>query len=170
MSRNPDMVGRFVAVDPRDAPSYWQPRPANGHIELILTPERTGCDVFVQGYQTIAPHGLIAPHLHKDVFEVLICLSGTGRIVLDDRDVPFTAEVSCLVGHDVRHSVVNDGETALRLLWMQFPPGHEQLFPRIGRPRRIGEPAPQPFDRPAAAAEWSRSLGVEFSSGAGSGK
>lgn len=167
MNRNPNMVGRFVAVDPQDALSFWQPRPANGYIDLMLTPDRTGCEIFVQGYQSIAPRCLIAPHLHKDVLEVLVCLSGTGRIVLDDRDVPFSAEVSCFVGHDVRHSVVNDGESPLRLLWMQFPPGHEQLFPRIGRPRRAGESAPEPFDRPENAAAWSKALGVEFNSSNG---
>lgn len=163
MTRSAHLIGRRVSVAPATAPSYWQPKPANGHIDLVLTPEITGHTGFVQGFQTIAAKCHIAPHLHADICEILICLHGDGRIVFDDGEVSFTPETTCFVGHDVRHSVVNDGDGELRMLFMQLPPGHEKLFPLIGRPRRPGEAAPEPFDRPKDANAWAAGLGVTFS-------
>lgn len=167
MARNPDMVGRYIVVGPGQATSHWQPRPANGYIDLVLTPEVTGHSGFVQGFQSVAAGSHIAPHQHLDVCEILVCVAGRGRVVTDRDDTPFVPETVCFIGHDVRHSVVNDGDDHLRLLWIQLPAGHEQLFPRIGKPRRPEEPAPAPFDRPAEAKTWARDLGVNFESGKG---
>jgi hypothetical protein len=54
-----------------------------------------------------------------------------------------------LVGRGMQHKVVNAGDEQMRLLWFICPPGLEDWFRAIGRPRRAGEPAPQPFERPA---------------------
>ncbi len=164
MSRSEELVGRLVCMSPGDAPSYWQPRPANGFLDLVLTPDQTGHPGFVLGFQTVEVGGHIATHHHTDITEILVCLSGRGRIVTDARELPFEAETTCFVGHDVRHSVVNDSAVPLRLLWIQLPPGHERLFPLIGRTRNPGETAPEPFDRPAASGLWAESLGVSFQS------
>lgn len=162
MTRSPELVGRLVCVAPDGATSYWQPRPANGHLEVVLTPEQTGHPGFVQGFQSVAVGGAIRPHQHADITEFLVCLSGRGRIVTDEHSFDFIPEAVCFIGHDVRHTVINDGEEPLRLMWVQFPPGHERLFPLIGRRRNPGDPAPEPFDRPAEAAQWASNLGVTF--------
>ena len=44
----------------------------------------------------------------------------------------------------------------MRMLWVLSPPGLENFFAGIGRPRRPGEPAPAPFARPDDAAEIER--------------
>jgi hypothetical protein len=36
-----------------------------------------------------------------------------------------------------------------RLLYRQLPPGLDDFFAASCRPRRLGEPAPEPFERPA---------------------
>jgi hypothetical protein len=35
------------------------------------------------------------------------------------------------------------------MTWTYLPPGLDDFFAAIGRPRRPGEPAPEPFERPA---------------------
>ena len=37
----------------------------------------------------------------------------------------------------------------LKFTWTFLPPGLDQFFAGIGRPRHPGEPAPEPFERPA---------------------
>jgi hypothetical protein len=36
-----------------------------------------------------------------------------------------------------------------KMTWTYLPPGLDDFFAAIGRPRRPGEPAPEPFERPA---------------------
>jgi hypothetical protein len=35
------------------------------------------------------------------------------------------------------------------MTWMYLPPGLDDYFAAIGRPRQPGEPGPEPFERPA---------------------
>jgi hypothetical protein len=44
---------------------------------------------------------------------------------------------------------LNDGPDELKMTWTYLPPGLDDFFAAIGRPRQFGEPAPEPFARPA---------------------
>jgi len=61
-----------------------------------------------------------------------------------------------LAGYDVKHEIVNDGPEELVMLWVITPPGLENFFEAIGRPRQPGEPAPAPFARPADVVAGER--------------
>jgi mannose-6-phosphate isomerase-like protein (cupin superfamily) len=154
--------GRAVVVPPEGGRSFWQPRPANGHIDVVLSLATTGYDGFVQGFQTIAPHSHIREHLHTDVIEMLVCVEGHGRIVYDGREETFAPRTSCLIGPGVRHTVINDGDQPLVMLWLQTPPGSERFFDQVGRPRRPGEPAPANFDRPADSAALAANANLTY--------
>jgi hypothetical protein len=52
------------------------------------------------------------------------------------------------IGRGLQHKVTNTGMGQMRLLWLIAPPGLEDWFRAIGRPRRAGEVLPIPFDRP----------------------
>ena len=57
-----------------------------------------------------------------------------------------------MIGRGLLHKVVNTGQEPMRLLWLISPPGLEDWFRAIGRPRQPGEPLPPPFERPANVA------------------
>jgi hypothetical protein len=63
-----------------------------------------------------------------------------------------------MVGRFVQHYVENDGKVPLRLFWAIMPSGLEDWFQALGRPRRPGEPAPAPFDRPEDIDEIQRRM------------
>jgi hypothetical protein len=46
------------------------------------------------------------------------------------------------------------------MLWVISPPGLEDFFRAIGRPRAAGEPAPAPFSRPADVVAVERAMGM----------
>jgi hypothetical protein len=54
-----------------------------------------------------------------------------------------------LVGRGLTHKVTNTGGEQMRLVWFIAPPGLEDWFRAIGRPRKAGEPQPAPFSRPS---------------------
>lgn len=58
------------------------------------------------------------------------------------------------------------GEGVRVMLWVVTPPGLEDFFATIGRPRRAGEPTPAPFARPEDVVAIERALGMNDTRGA----
>ena len=153
--------GRAVVMQPGDGPSYWQPVPANGHADPKLYPGNTGFDGLSMGYQTIAPASRVREHSHGDQVELQICFRGSGRVMVDGVAHRLTPGTACLLGYDVKHEIINDSAADdLVMLWVIAPPGLEDFFKAIGRPRAEGEPAPAPFPRPADVVAVERRLGM----------
>jgi hypothetical protein len=53
---------------------------------------------------------------------------------------------------NARHRIDNTGDTDMKLFWVFMPPGLEDWFNAIGRPRRPGEAMPEAFPRPEDVA------------------
>ena len=62
---------------------------------------------------------------------------------------PFVPGTTVYAGPGVRHKIINDGPGELKMTWTYLPPGLDDFFAAIGRPRNPGAPAPEPFARPA---------------------
>ena len=153
--------GHAVVVQPGEGPSYWQPVPANGHADPALYPEKTRFSGLSMGYQTIAPGGRVREHSHGDQVELQICFRGKGRVVVDGQSHPLVPGTACFLGYDVKHELINESaQDDLVMLWVITPPGLENFFEAIGRPRSPGDPAPAPFERPTDVIAIERRLGM----------
>jgi quercetin dioxygenase-like cupin family protein len=152
--------GHAVVVQPDDGPSYWQPIPANGHADPKLFPDNTGFDGLAMGFQTIAPGGRVRAHSHGEQVELQICFRGRGRVVVEGASHPLVPGTACFLGYDVKHEIVNETGDDLVMMWVITPPGLEHFFEAIGRPRRSGAPAPEPFDRPGDVVAIERAMGM----------
>lgn len=160
MSTVDQVRGHAVVIQPGQAPSYWQPVPANGHADPTLFPANTGFDGLAMGYQSVAPGGRVREHSHGGQIELQICFRGRGHVVVDGASHPLVPGTACFLGHDVKHEIVNEGAEDLVMLWVVSPPGLEKFFAAIGRPRQPGEPAPAPFARPADVVAIERAMGM----------
>jgi len=153
--------GRAVVIQPGEGPSYWQPMPANGHADPTLFPGNTGFDGLSMGFQTIAPASRVREHSHGDQVELQICFRGEGRVMVDGVAHRLTPGTACLLGYDVKHEIINESAADdLVMLWVIAPPGLEDFFKAVGRPRVAGEPVPAPFQRPADVVAVERRLGM----------
>lgn len=153
--------GHAVVVQPDEGPSWWQPVPASGHADPRLTPANTRFDGLSMGYQTIAPGGRVREHSHGAQIELQICFRGRGQVVVEGQSHPLVPGTACFLGYGVKHEIVNGGSEELVMLWVISPPGLEDFFATIGRPRTPGEPAPAPFPRPDNVVAIERSLGMD---------
>ncbi len=160
MSQTDSVRGRAVVMQPEDGPSYWQPVPANGHADPKLYPARTGFAGHSMGFQSIAPGGRVREHSHGDQVELQICFRGKGRVVVDGVSHPLVPGTACFLGYDVRHELINESADDLVMLWVISPPGLEDFFATIGRPRAAGDTAPAPFARPADVVAIERRMGM----------
>jgi quercetin dioxygenase-like cupin family protein len=160
MSHLETVRGRGVVVQPDQGASYWQPVPANGHADPKLTPATTGFEALAMGYQTIAPGCRVREHSHGDQIELQICFRGRGRVMVDGVSHPLTPGTACFLGYDVKHEILNDSTEDLVMMWVITPPGLENFFKAIGRPRQPGDPAPAPFARPTDVVAVERAMGM----------
>lgn len=155
-----EVRGRAVVMQPGEGPSYWQPVPANGHADPALFPANTGFDGLSMGFQTVAPKARVREHSHGDQVELQICFRGQGRVVVDGVTHKLVPGTACLLGYDVKHEIINEGEDELVMLWVISPPGLEDFFRAIGRERAPGEKPPAPFPRPDDVVAIERKLGM----------
>jgi hypothetical protein len=80
--------------------------------------------------------------------------------VVDGVSHPLTPGTACFLGYDVKHEILNDSTEDLVMMWVITPPGLEDFFRAIGRPRQAGDPAPAPFARPTDVVEVERAMGM----------
>jgi hypothetical protein len=92
--------------------------------------------------------------------ELQICFRGAGHVMVDGASHRLVPGTACFLGYDVKHEIINDGPDELVMLWVISPPGLEDFFEAIGRPRTVGEPAPDSFERPTDVVAIERRLGM----------
>ncbi|MGO4669989.1 cupin domain-containing protein [Bosea sp. 2YAB26] len=149
--------GETFVIQPGQATSYWQPVPANGHIEVVVDPARVRMDhPLALGTQTVPPGGYVREHSHDRHEEVIYFIKGKGRAVLDGKDVPLQPGTAIFVGKSRRHMFINEGTEDLHWVWLIVPNGLEDFFRLIGRSRVAGEAAPANFPRPDNVLEIER--------------
>lgn len=141
-----------AVVQPEEARSYWQPLPSSGYVTVSLSPTTTPYDTFSAGTQVLPPGRHVREHGHRQNHELVFIYEGEGRCEIEGVSHPLRPGTTVLFGRYARHLIENTGSTDMKLHWVFFPPGLEDWFSAIGRPRRPGEPMPEPFDRPADVA------------------
>lgn len=145
-----DARGDALAVPAGMAPAFWQPVPANGHAECILSEKNIRTfHRFSMGTQTLPPGGRVRLHAHDTSEEVFYVVEGQGRAEIGGETHRMAPGATLYMGHNVPHTFINDGEADLKWVWFFMPGGLEDFFAAIGRPRAPGEPAPAPFARPS---------------------
>jgi quercetin dioxygenase-like cupin family protein len=154
MADETSISGKALVIGIDDAPSYWQPVPANGFIRNILNQKTTGGEMnFSLGTQTVAPQCFIREHTHSHNEEVIHVIEGRGIARIDGVDHPMEVGTTVYVGRNRRHHFLNPNDQPMTFVVLMMPGGLDQFFSEIGRERIPGQPAPEPFPRPANIAE-----------------
>ena len=141
--------GTAMVLGPEEGESFWQPLPSTGYVINKFNPYNSPYDTFSTGLQVLEPGAHVRRHAHERSHELLFCYRGTGEADIEGQLYDVLPETMILIGRGLQHKVTNTGTEQMRLLWLIAPPGLEDWFRAIGRPRHVGEPLPTPFDRPA---------------------
>ncbi len=145
--------GINIVLKPEDGEAIWQPKPSTGFIVNKLNPYNSPFDNFSTGLQILEPGAHIRRHAHERQHEILFCYRGEGYAEIGDTRHPLAEESMMLIGRGVQHKVVNTGNGQMRLLWIISPPGLEDWFRALGRPKQPGDSAAPVFERPTNIAD-----------------
>lgn len=144
-----DAQGDSAVLPAGTAQAWWQPQPANGHAEVILSPRNVRTvHPFSFGTQTLPPGGTVRLHAHDRSEEVLFILEGEGAAIVNGQTHRMAPQTTLYLGHNQTHTFTNDGNHDLKWAWFFMPGGLEDFFEGIGIPRAQGDQAPLPFARP----------------------
>jgi mannose-6-phosphate isomerase-like protein (cupin superfamily) len=142
-----------TVVQPGEGLSYWQPLPSRGYVDVTLWPGNIPYDGFSAGAQVLPPGCSVREHGHRQNHELLFVAAGAGYCEIEDETHPLGPGTTVLFGRYARHVVYNTGTVDMKFFWVFFPPGLEDWFAAIGRPRAPGEAMPEAFERPENVAE-----------------
>jgi quercetin dioxygenase-like cupin family protein len=141
------------AVQAGSAMSYWQPMPANGHVEVhVSRHHHTTSSPFESGLQEVAVGGRVREHAHHPHEELILVVDGEGTAVIEGEEHPMRAGTTLYLAPDYKHTFINTGEAPLRFFWVLMPGGLSDFFAAVGREKLPGESAPAPFPRPEDVA------------------
>ena len=146
-------------LQPEEGVSFWRPLPTNGYVTVKASPSYGGPGEIAMGIQVIPPGGFVQEHSHDRQVEILFCYEGEGHIEVDGARHPFRPGTTVVAHPWLKHKIVNSGTRDLKMTWTMVPSGLEAFFRKIGRPRRSGEAAPEPFHPPQAADHIQRETG-----------
>ena len=141
--------GIAIVVGPDEGESLWQPLPSRGYVTNKINPYTSPYDGFSVGIQVLEPGAQIRRHAHERSHELLFCFRGSGFAEIEGRVHDLREESIVLIGRGLQHKVVNTGAGQMRLLWLISPPGLEDWFRALGRPRAAGDSSAPTFERPA---------------------
>ena len=134
--------------NPNDGESLWQPLPSRGYVTIKYSPDTTPYDGFTSGVQVLPPGCHVREHGHRRNHELIFVHSGRGEVEIEGETYAVEPGSSVLFGSYARHVIRNVGEDDLELFWVFMPPGLEDWFRAIGRPREPGASMPDAFPRP----------------------
>jgi quercetin dioxygenase-like cupin family protein len=91
-------------------------------IRHLVTPENMGSKFLWLGTSSVDPGFTSNAHAHEDQEEVFYCVSGRGRIKVDDEEAHLQpgAVVFCPPGSV--HQLINDGDEILKVVSAVSPP------------------------------------------------
>jgi quercetin dioxygenase-like cupin family protein len=140
---------KSFAVQPNQAESYWQPVPANGFVEVHVSRHRTQTATsFESGIQEVATGSFVREHAHDPHEELILVMEGKGVAEIEGEKHPMVPGTTLYLSTREKHMFTNTGAGPLRFFWVLMPGGLSDFFGAIGRPRAVGESAPENFPRP----------------------
>jgi quercetin dioxygenase-like cupin family protein len=150
-------AGVVKVIGPDEGASFWQPVPANGFIRNIVNQRDVGGPTnFSIGTQTVAAGCFIREHTHAMNEEIIYVVEGRGIARIDGVEHAIEKGSCVYVGRNRKHHFLNPNPEPMTFLWIMMPGGLDEFFAAIGRPRKPGDPAPEPFPRPDNVAEIER--------------
>jgi len=152
--------GPACLVAPDEGESYWQPQPTGGWATLKVTPATTRQMTGACVVQMVPPGGVIPAHAHSASESLVYVMAGSCLLTIEKTEHRLERDALFVAGQRVTFELVNDGDEDLVLMFWTTPTRAEGLLSWWGRPRKLGDAAPAPFERPAGWHERAKLLGV----------
>jgi mannose-6-phosphate isomerase-like protein (cupin superfamily) len=101
-------------------------------VNIKVSPLTTGDSPVVMGTAELAKGSNFGTHREQD--EIIYFLAGRGQLVVGEKTFPIALGTTAYIPRGVRHGFVNEGDSPIRFVWVNVPPGLEERFRAGGHP------------------------------------
>ena len=113
-------MAKVKVINIKDVPGERRDPPRTS---WILVSEKTvGAKNLAMGVNETDPGGMVPEHKHDIEEEVMFFLSGKGKFVTEDEEIPLEPGVCIYNPPGGRHKIVNTGQEILKFVWIYSPP------------------------------------------------
>ncbi len=106
---------------------YVAPAPHQRELKVLISPSlQEGVEGLAVGMTILPPGNSSSFHSHDGEFETWIIVSGEGEVRVGDERQPIGPESVVFLPRNLKHQVINTGQTPLRMFWIYTPPGCEK--------------------------------------------
>ncbi len=75
---------------------------------------------------SLQPNEDIGMEVHEHNEQLLYCVQGKGRLIIDDTEAAFNSGDLALVRAGLRHNFINGGEEPMKIITVYSPPHHPE--------------------------------------------
>ena len=93
-------MAKSRVVQPDEGQSFWQPVPANGHVEIKVEGGADGMSDFDCGVQEVAPGSYVREHAHDRNEELIFVFAGEGEAEVDGETHPMAEDILAVAALD----------------------------------------------------------------------
>jgi mannose-6-phosphate isomerase-like protein (cupin superfamily) len=117
-------MAKVKVVNIRDVPGERRDPPRTS---WILVSEKTvGSKNLAMGVNETDPGSMVPEHTHDTEEEVMFFISGQGKFVTEDEEIPLGPGICVYNPPGGKHKIVNTGTEVLKFVWIYAPqlPAH----------------------------------------------
>ncbi|UCG67186.1 MAG: cupin domain-containing protein [Deltaproteobacteria bacterium] len=113
-------------VDIKDVPGERRDPPRTSWI--LISEKTVGAKNLAMGINETDPGGIVPEHVHEKEEEVMYFLSGKGKFVTEEREIPVESGIAIYNPPGKPHKIINTGDEILRFVWIYSPqlPSHRE--------------------------------------------
>ena len=113
-------------MNAREVVTYESPTADRRQFRVLVERDLSGSRSVAAGQLRLPPgSGQPSAEAHAETEEIYYCVSGRGRLLLDDVEYALESGTMAYVGPGVRHRVFNDEDEDLLMVWFESPPSCE---------------------------------------------
>jgi len=143
----------YGAAPVKTAPLVRQPEQADTYlirddtpITIVLSKTRDNLEGMSLCFEELLPSAAIPTHKHLHADEYFHFITGTGVVIIEDKETPFKPGTVAFIPRGMWHSIKNSGVSKAFFSFGFSPAGFEDYF------KEAGTPQGQPF-KPKSAQE-----------------
>jgi mannose-6-phosphate isomerase-like protein (cupin superfamily) len=112
-------MGNVKFVNLKDVPGERKDPPRTS---WVLVSEKTvGAKNLAVGVNETEPGSMVPEHHHDFEEEVMLFLSGTGKFITEDEEIPLEPGVCVYNPPGGKHKILNTGTEVLKFVWIYAP-------------------------------------------------
>jgi mannose-6-phosphate isomerase-like protein (cupin superfamily) len=121
----------MIIVKADDVEGYVAEAPFRRRLKCLISPKLQGVKHVGLGMVVLPPESKSTPHPHTTEEETWYVVSGRGKITIGEETAAIEPDTVVVAPPGQTHSIENDGDEPLKMVWIFTPPGPEEEHIRV---------------------------------------